>query len=255
MSVDSSKSSFGAASIVRSIVVVFGASLVFFAAQFLAALLVAIGFQLFGVEGDRLKDLFDNLSLQAGIGVLFGVIMCGAIYLAEGGGGIKRVSKKLHLSRLPGRNDIQKVIVAFGMYFILFVVLAFAASMIPGFNSEQEQQVAASNPSGVGYAALFVSLIIIAPVVEEIVFRGFMLRRLASYVPPVYAAIISSAVFGLFHLEFLGDNPLNWAAALNTFTLALALSWLYLETKNLWTAIALHAIKNLVAFIVLFVVA
>ena len=48
--------------------------------------------------------------------------------------------------------------------------------------------------------AVFV-LAIIAPVVEEIVFRGFLLQTLLGYFRPAVASILAAAIFALIHLE------------------------------------------------------
>ena len=255
MSKDSSKSSLSAPSIIRSVVIVFGTSLAFFVGQFLAAVLVIVGLQLFGINGDRLEDLFsDNLGVQMGISILFGFLMLGFVYLAEGRKSFKSLLKTLQLDRLPDRKSLGKIFVAFGLYLLIFAVLVNLAELIPGFNPDQEQQVASTDPTGLQYIFFLISIVVLAPLIEEIIFRGFMLRRLLSYISIPAAVLISSLVFGAFHLEFIGDNPLNWAAALNTFVLALALSWLLIDTKNLWTAIGLHALKNLIAFVALFVI-
>ncbi len=67
------------------------------------------------------------------------------------------------------------------------------------------------------------------------------------------AAFVQALFFGAAHLEIIGDNPLNWIAAIDTFVLSIFLIGILHRTKSLWSAILLHAIKNTVAFVFLFI--
>jgi membrane protease YdiL (CAAX protease family) len=84
---------------------------------------------------------------------------------------------------------------------------------------------------------LFVLLaVIIAPLFEEIFFRGFLFRAFASSWGWVAGAAVSSAVFGIAHLQLDVFLPL--------FALGLMLAWVYQRTGSLWTSISLHALFN-----------
>lgn len=82
---------------------------------------------------------------------------------------------------------------------------------------------------------LGIEAVIIAPVVEEILFRGIIYnsfkRRNA-----LFAAVISSFIFALFHKEI--------AALIPIFILGLAFALIYEKYKNLWHCILLHALHN-----------
>ena len=69
----------------------------------------------------------------------------------------------------------------------------------------------------------------------------------------VYAGILTSVIFAAAHLPEGGGSGLFWIGAIDVFTLSLVLVFLKQKTKSLWPGICLHAIKNLVAFISLFV--
>ena len=63
---------------------------------------------------------------------------------------------------------------------------------------------------------------------------------------PVWAAIIiTSLLFALVHFQ--------WNVALDTFALSIVLCLLRLVTKSLWAPILLHAMKNGLAFYLLFI--
>jgi membrane protease YdiL (CAAX protease family) len=77
---------------------------------------------------------------------------------------------------------------------------------------------------------------IIAPFVEEMLFRGIFLRSfLVNYSAPT-AILLSALLFGLFHL-----NIYQFTVA---FLLGMFFGWLYYRTQSLWPSIMAHAIYN-----------
>lgn len=77
---------------------------------------------------------------------------------------------------------------------------------------------------------------VLAPVLEETVFRGFFMVSLTKWVPTPVAVLISAAVFALAHLT-PGEFP-------QLFVLGTALGFSYAQTRNLLTPITIHALWN-----------
>jgi len=94
---------------------------------------------------------------------------------------------------------------------------------------------------------------VLPPLVEETVFRGFVFAGLRNKLKFVWAALATSALFASAHLQIGNGQPLLWVAALDTFTLSLVLCYLREKTDSLWPGILLHALKNGIAFLSLFV--
>jgi membrane protease YdiL (CAAX protease family) len=69
----------------------------------------------------------------------------------------------------------------------------------------------------------------------------------------VPAVILTSLIFASAHLPEGGAAGLLYIAALDTFILSLVLIYLREKTGGLWASITLHAIKNGIAFVALFV--
>jgi membrane protease YdiL (CAAX protease family) len=86
-------------------------------------------------------------------------------------------------------------------------------------------------------APALVGACLLAPVLEEMLFRGIILRSFLKRYPPGIAIVHSAAVFGLAHM-----NLYQFAIAM---TLGLVLGWLYERTRSLWPCIALHASYNI----------
>jgi membrane protease YdiL (CAAX protease family) len=85
--------------------------------------------------------------------------------------------------------------------------------------------------------------VLAAPVIEEIFFRGILLRALWSKLSFGVAAVLSSALFAAVH----GLN----GATISIFIFALYLSYMYRRLGSIVPGMALHAINNAIAFAVL----
>ena len=134
------------------------------------------------------------------------------------------------------------------------VLLSLATHIFPTINVNQKQQLGFQNSSGsLDLFLTFVSLVVLPPLVEETVFRGFIFTGLRSSLKWWWAAFITSLIFATAHLEFGSGQPLLWSAAIDTFTLSLVLCYLRQKTDSLWPGILLHALKNCIAFVALFI--
>jgi membrane protease YdiL (CAAX protease family) len=100
-------------------------------------------------------------------------------------------------------------------------------------------QRAVARPS-LGLVVLAVAL---APAVcEEAIFRGVLLRGLASRIPPIVALVVSSAMFAAYHVRPVQMLP--------TFTLGLALGLLSLRAGSIVPAVIAHFLNNTMAILV-----
>ena len=95
----------------------------------------------------------------------------------------------------------------------------------------------------IGTVVLFcIGAVILAPVVEELLFRGILLRALLRKVQPATAVLVSSMIFALVHL--VGDpNTVPFLPALAGLGAVLAV--VALRSGNLSTSIFIHAGFNL----------
>ena len=166
----------------------------------------------------------------------------------------KSILQTLGLSRRPVWLDFGFASASFVGYFVVSsVVLALASQLSDKVDLSQTQQLGISNPAGAELILVFALIVIIPSLIEEVLFRGILLRGLMRYNPKIIAISVSSILFGLLHLEFFSEAPLNWVAALDTALFGVVLAIVYLRRQSLWAPIMLHAIKNSLAFVVLFV--
>lgn len=155
----------------------------------------------------------------------------------------------------PQLADFGKAILAYGVYVVLFIAFTAVAKMVaPSLNLEQEQQIGFEANRGI-LSLIFagVSLVILPPIVEEILTRGFLYTGLRGRLKIIPAAVITSLVFAAAHLQFGSDAPLLWVAAIDTFTLSLVLVYLRETTGHLAAPMLVHMFKNGLAFSLLFI--
>ncbi|NLD21815.1 MAG: CPBP family intramembrane metalloprotease, partial [Bacteroidales bacterium] len=83
---------------------------------------------------------------------------------------------------------------------------------------------------------LIICTAILAPLCEEFLCRGNMLRGMLSYKSPIKAILWSGFIFALIHL-----NPWQSVPA---FILGCFFGWIYYKTHSLWACIFMHFVNN-----------
>jgi membrane protease YdiL (CAAX protease family) len=78
--------------------------------------------------------------------------------------------------------------------------------------------------------------VVLAPVVEEIAFRGFVFAGLRQKYGWKKAALVSAAIFAAFHLSL--------TALLPVFVLGYIFAYLYQQSNSIWPAILMHVLTN-----------
>ncbi len=96
-----------------------------------------------------------------------------------------------------------------------------------------------------------ISIIILAPLIEETLFRGFLQSYIRKHLGPRQAIVITSACFSFFHYA-AGQGLGNISIILSLFVLALFLGFLYEKRGSLLAPMVLHASFNMVSVINLY---
>lgn len=86
---------------------------------------------------------------------------------------------------------------------------------------------------------LLLGSVILAPLCEEIFFRGFLLTGILRELSPLWSIVISSALFAIAHVDFGDLLPL--------FAIGLALGFIRWKSGSTWAGIILHVSNNLLA--------
>lgn len=124
---------------------------------------------------------------------------------------------------------------------VMGVALCVSLNALIGFSgleklSQKYQQVAETLYSG----GIFLELLtvgILGPVCEELIFRGLMFQRLCGYVKPVIAVLVSALMFGIYHG--------NLVQGVYAFILGTVMALCYLRFQTLWASIVIHVMANI----------
>jgi membrane protease YdiL (CAAX protease family) len=146
----------------------------------------------------------------------------------------------------PDRNFVAMTFLAWFVTFISTIAVAYIVTILFGETppAVNEQLGLGTRSLGVGEIAwLAMSSVVIAPVVEEIVFRGVLFDALRARWRFWTSAVISALLFGAVHFSLLTIPGLT--------VLGIALAWLRERYDSLYPPILLHALNNALAMTVL----
>ncbi|MDO5111509.1 MAG: CPBP family intramembrane metalloprotease [Clostridia bacterium] len=101
----------------------------------------------------------------------------------------------------------------------------------------QSYEEASAEALGAYHPLIFACTVFLAPVMEEVIFRGLVYTRLRQAMPQWIAMLLSALLFGLMH----GD-PL-WIAY--AFLLGCVMAFIYEKSGSLWGSILFHGVFNL----------
>ena len=125
---------------------------------------------------------------------------------------------------------------------VVNVALIMVSVLVPHFDPNQAQQNEFTHAGGHNNLAL-IALVLLPPVLEETIFRGFVFPAIAKRAGLIWGAVLSSVIFGIAH----------WQANISiyTFVLGLLLCFMYVRLRSIVPGILLHMVNNYLAFIAL----
>lgn len=89
---------------------------------------------------------------------------------------------------------------------------------------------------------LVLSVAIIAPVFEEIIFRGIILNGMSRKLNSKVAIVMSALLFAIMHM--------NLVQGINAFLLGILLGYIYIRTKSIYLSIFAHFINNTIGIMI-----
>lgn len=144
----------------------------------------------------------------------------------------KKFTKEVCIRKIPVTGILPIAIMAAAFNVITTVIISF----MPWPQEWMDSYVESSSAID-GSAMAWFTAVLMAPVLEEIVFRGLMYTRLKKGLPAIVAAIITSLAFGIAH------GTVIWA--IYTFVFSMILIWVFEKFQSLTACIVLHMAYNL----------
>ena len=140
---------------------------------------------------------------------------------------------------LHGQGLGRGLVLALVVYLVqlpVFVACLEGSYRLLGRPQFQIQVLEIARHTDVMYRGLFfVAVVVMAPVLEEVIFRGLILSGFRRRLGPGAAIVVSALLFALVHPPST-YFPIFW--------LGLLFGWIYVYTRNLLVPMALHALHN-----------
>lgn len=171
-----------------------------------------------------------------------------------GGTGEPSTRKELGLKGWPTWTDIGLAPIGLAVYFVIAALLVALFTLFPWFDAGEAQDVGFNLiMTGWDKILAFVTLVVIAPIAEEIIFRGWLYGKLrkrfstemSNVTGMILAILLVSLLFGLVHMQ--------WNVGVNVFALSVVACVLREVTGTIYAGILLHMLKNGLAFWMLYV--
>jgi membrane protease YdiL (CAAX protease family) len=132
----------------------------------------------------------------------------------------------------------------------LVLLTAAAAAILNGFGIKMDIRPKVVMPSDLGQLPLaIISVVIIGPLGEELMFRGLLLDWLRQKMPAWPAILTVSLLFAFLHNPSLKSGTAGWMVFGHLFLLGVGTAFLALQCKSLRAPFILHATNNGIACI------
>jgi membrane protease YdiL (CAAX protease family) len=225
----------------------------FYVAQLLGGILISIYPVLHHWSSAQSTDWLNNsIGAQFVYVLLAETFSVGAIYafLRYHKVGFRAIA----LKRPRWRDPVYGLLAVIPYYVLYILTVGVVSHFVRSLNVNQTQELGFNDVHGAAQLLMTgISLVILPPIAEEIMVRGFLYGSLKKGMPQVVAVIVTSLIFASAHLPEGGAAGPLYIAALDTFVLSLVLIYLREKTGSLWASMTLHATKNGLAFVALFV--
>lgn len=195
---------------------------------------------------DLIRDLLNSRPLAVGM------VIGGLVYLIAVIATYTIIVRREHGSwreigfRAPPLVALLLTPLIFGGQMILLAIVNLILQSIIG-SFENPQVDALTDPAGfswLNFVLVFTVGAIIAPIVEEMLFRGLLYQWLRSRTGAIAAILLSGAIFSVVHFIPVLFLPL--------FVVGVVLGAVFEWTRSLWITITLHFFQNALAISVLF---
>jgi membrane protease YdiL (CAAX protease family) len=224
---------------IKSLGLVLITILIYYIGQFAAGLIVGIGVGLKSAfSGEDLNILLNeatpNILIYSGITSTLLVLLF--IFL-------RKIKVKEYLRVKKISIDVTAKFAAYGVFLNLFIssVLFFVINFID-LGSVGDNYIIMMNDIFTGnLLLLFISVVVVAPIAEEIILRGVVLNELRASMSFLIVVLIQAFLFGFIHL--------NYIQGVYAGLFGIVLGYAYIKYDSLLIPIALHMSFNLIGFL------
>ena len=159
--------------------------------------------------------------------------------------GIILLVKRAHPETVGFRKFTMKnLAIGCGLLFGAYAIIILNNLLLLAFNiAPQGEYLSELFDTGQSFGLLAFVGIVIAPLAEEVFFRGFLFGGLSKKYGWKIAALLSAGLFAIAHMQLIVLIP--------TFILGFVLAYLYHRSKSIWPGIILHLTVNSFSFAII----
>lgn len=194
-----------------------------------------------------MKDLgaVQVYSLLIAAPILIGIYLLAAYLLR------KRGNPYVYLNKPPLGHSLRAIVIGIGCIGIanLIMILFQELAKVSDFVSRQYETYITQTGSltiNVPLALLFLAVVVLVPIAEELLFRGIIAGEFRRAMPDWLNILINGVLFALFHMNFIQSTYVLPAG--------LMLAAVGLWSRSIWVPIILHAVYNFCGSVLLVII-
>ncbi|AQW21906.1 CAAX protease family protein [Lentilactobacillus curieae] len=179
-------------------------------------------------------------ALAIGTGIVYLVLFIGfiglAYYFYQRYGQVKLKSLRW--------NDVKLILLGFVVMMVIEIGLGILNQKVYGVQQTSNNQLVGEllGSNKLSLILLSISSVFLSPILEELVFRGFVISAFFKQSARVLPVIVSAVLFAIPHME-----DTNVISFLTYASMGAVLAYVYNSTKNIKVSIGLHFLNNLYA--------
>lgn len=149
-------------------------------------------------------------------------------------------------------NLLYGCVIGFAMLFGASIIGGLI-SILLGAKTDSQNQILIESLANAHPIIIVVTSVILAPIVEELLFRGTLFGWLYE-LHPIVAHVLSAFLFGFLHImdSVLSGNIQEWIQIFAYLFMGGVLSFLYEKRNNIYVPILSHMMNNLVSMLLIF---
>ena len=205
-----------------------------------------------GIENAQSGNIVDGVALAEQVqqrlvdlttmSIFLYIIVCSIIFFIVYKIKKQSMRKEIGLNKIKSKHIVLTIMAAVGLSVFINQLLNIIDSIVNLNEVFPNYEEIIQSIMGGSIIMTFISVVILAPIFEEVLFRGIILRRLSRAYSITATVVIQAVLFGILHFNML---QFLYATVLGLF-----LGFIVIWTDSLYAGIIIHMIFNGSSFII-----
>lgn len=140
---------------------------------------------------------------------------------------------------LKAKHVLMIAVAAFGLYYLTALIASVIGVLLPDTMEEYSEMM--NLALGGSEILAILAAVILAPLNEECIMRGLILKNLQKYFSDPVAIVIQAVLFGIFHM--------NLVQGIYVLPVGLALGYVAVKSRSVLPCMLMHLLFNLMSFV------